>query len=145
MFIGEYNYSIDNKGRVVIPSEFRPELGEVMYLGRGLDKCLFVFDEEECKLLQQKYAALSDLNENARNLKRLIFSGMVKVSPDGQGRIKVTPPLMQYAEIKKEVVIIGAESRVEIWAKELWDKLMTEKGNDIGALAEIIDSKANRI
>jgi len=145
MFIGEYNYSIDSKNRVVIPSEFRPELGDTMYLGRGLDKCLFVFDEQECRLLQQKYSALSDLSENARNLKRLIFSGMVRVSPDSQGRIKITPPLMQYSSIKKEVVIIGAENRVEIWAKELWDKLISEKGNNIGSLAEIIDSKINRI
>ena len=141
MFIGEYRYSIDNKGRVVLPPDFRALLKGKIFIIKGFEKCLFVYDEDEWAVQQKRYSGLSDFGEKARKLKRLIFSGMIDVSLDKQGRVKISQPLLQYAGINKEVVVVGVNNKIEIWAKEKWDEFLGDNEDQIELLAEELDSK----
>lgn len=141
MFIGEYSYTIDAKGRVVLPPDFRSNLKGRIYVVKGFERCLCVYDEAEWERQQQGYSQLSDLGEKARKLKRLIFSGMIEVSPDKQGRVKISQPLMAYAEIDKDVVIVGVNDRVEIWAKERWQQFLDSSEPDMEQLAEELNSQ----
>ncbi len=136
MFIGEYSYTVDAKGRVVIPPVFRDNLKGRIYLVKGFERFLSVYDEHEWDIQQKSYAGLSEFGSNARNLKRLVFSGMSEVSPDKQGRIKIAPPLMDYSCIKKDVVIVGVDNHVEIWAVEEWKRFLDEYESNLGTLAE---------
>jgi MraZ protein len=124
MFYGEYDHSIDNKGRLILPSRLREAAKgnfiEKFYITRGLDKCLFMFGEEEWKAAEQKFKAMSFTKQDSRKFNRLYFSGAVEIIPDKQGRILIPGYLKDYAAIKKDVVIIGVASRIEIWAKDLW-------------------------
>ena len=141
MFIGEYRYSIDNKGRVVLPPDFRALLKGKIFIIKGFEKCLFVYDEDEWDVQKKRYSGLSDFAEKARKLKRLIFSGMIEGTPDKQGRVKISQPLLQYAGINKEVVVVGVNNKIEIWAKENWNKFLDDNEDQIELLAEELDAK----
>ncbi len=124
MFYGEYIHSIDKKGRLILPSKIREvaksNFIEKFYITRGLDKCLFMFGEEEWKATEQKFKSMSFTRKDARKFNRLYFSGAVEMAPDKQGRILIPSYLKDFAGIKKDVVIIGVSNRVEIWSKDLW-------------------------
>ena len=124
MFYGEYAHSIDNKGRLILPSKLREtaknNFVEKFYITRGLDKCLFMFSEEEWKAAEQKFKSMSFTKQDSRKFNRLYFSGAVEIIPDKQGRILLPPYLKDYAQIKRDVVIIGVSSRIEVWAKDQW-------------------------
>ena len=124
MFYGEYSHSIDNKGRLILPSRLRDiakgNFVEKFYVTRGLDKCLFMFSEEEWKSVEQKFRGMPFTKQDARKFNRLYFSGAVEIIPDKQGRILLPIYLKDFAQIKRDVVIIGVSNRIEIWAKDLW-------------------------
>lgn len=124
MFYGEYFHSIDRKGRLILPAKFRESAKsnfvERFFLTRGLDKCLFMFSEEEWKLQENKFKQMPFTKQEARTFNRLYFSGAIDITPDKQGRILVPQFLKDYAQIKKEVMVVGVSNRIEIWAKELW-------------------------
>lgn len=124
MFYGEYAHSIDNKGRLILPSKLREvakaNFVEKFYITRGLDKCLFMFSEEEWKAVEQKFKTMPFTKQDARKFNRLYFSGAVEMLPDKQGRILIPVYLKDFAQIKKDVVIIGVSNRIEIWAKDQW-------------------------
>ena len=124
MFYGEFEHTIDSKGRLILPSRVREaaktHFVEKFYLTRGLDKCLFMFAEEEWKNVEQKFRAMPFTKEDTRKFSRLYFSGAVDVAADKQGRILIPSYLKEYAGIKKDVVLIGVSSRLEIWAKDVW-------------------------
>ncbi|MCB1195105.1 division/cell wall cluster transcriptional repressor MraZ [bacterium] len=141
MFIGEFFYTIDNKGRVVMPAGFRSELKGKLYVSRGFDRCLYVYDEHEWQAQQERLVKMSEFGQEERNLKRLIYSGMNEVSFDGQGRIKLSQPLLNYAGIEKDVAIVGVNSRIEIWDKAKWELFLAQNEADIERLAGHIDSK----
>ena len=126
MFYGEYAHALDKKGRLILPSKFRESAKanniEKFFLTRGLDKCLFMFAEEEWRAQESKFKVISFTKQQARTFNRLYFSGAVEVSPDKQGRILIPQYLKDFAEIKKDVVIVGVSNRVEIWAQEKWQK-----------------------
>ena len=126
MFYGEFAHSIDNKGRLILPSKIREvakaNFVEKFYVTRGLDKCLFMFSEEEWKAVEQKFKTMSFTKTDARKFNRLYFSGAVEVVADKQGRILLPTYLKDFAGIKKDVVIIGVSNRVEIWAKDQWQE-----------------------
>lgn len=126
MFYGEYAHSIDNKGRLILPSKLREtaknNFVEKFYITRGLDKCLFMFSEEEWKAAEQKFKSMSFTKQDSRKFNRLYFSGAVEIIPDKQGRILLPTYLKDYAQIKKDVVIIGVSSRIEVWAKDQWQE-----------------------
>lgn len=124
MFYGEYAHSIDNKGRVILPSRLRDaakgHFVEKFFITRGLEKCLFMFGEEEWRSQEQKFRSMSFTKLDARKFNRLFFSGAVEMVPDKQGRILIPGYLKDYAQIKKDIVIIGVSSRIEIWSQESW-------------------------
>ena len=120
MFMGEYNHTIDAKGRLIIPSKFREVLGEEFVVTKGLDGCLFVFDNNEWSAFENKLKTLPITNKDARKFVRFFLAGAASVEVDKQGRILVPGVLREFSELLKDVVLIGVGSRVEIWSKERW-------------------------
>ncbi len=120
MFIGEYNHSVDTKGRLSIPAKFRDNLGEGFILTKGLDNCLFVYPLDEWKIFEDKLKQLPMANRDARSFVRFFFAGATECEFDNQGRIRIPINLRDHASIKKEAVIIGVATRLEIWSTEEW-------------------------
>lgn len=124
MFYGEYYHSIDRKGRLVLPVRFREiakeNLIDKFFITRGLDGCLFMFSEEEWRTQEQKFKSLSFTKQDARRFNRIFFSGATEVTFDKQGRLLIPQYLKEFANIKRDVVIVGVANRVEIWSKESW-------------------------
>lgn len=121
MFIGEYQHAVDVKNRMIIPSKFREDLDDRFVVTKGLDNCLYAYPMGEWANLEQKLKSLPLSNKDARAFVRFFFSGAVECELDKQGRFVVPVNLIEYANIKKEIVIIGVSTRFEIWSKENWD------------------------
>lgn len=121
MFMGEYNHTIDAKGRLIIPSKFREALGDAFVVTKGLDGCLFVYDNEEWTAFEEKLKSLPITNKEARQFARFFLAGAAEVEVDKQGRILVPNILREFAQISKDVVLIGVASRIEIWSKERFE------------------------
>lgn len=140
MFYGEHEHSIDRKGRLIIPSKFREVFKENyverFFVTRGLDTCLFVFTEDEWKKQESKFKSLPFTSREARNFNRLYFSGACEVTCDKQGRILVPEYLNAYAQIKRDVVIVGVSNRMEIWSKENWAAFYTNTKDSFEKIAE---------
>lgn len=122
MFMGEYNHTIDVKGRVIIPSKFREQLGEDFVVTKGLDGCLFVFPNDEWKLFEEKLRGLPVANKDARKFARFFLAGAADLEVDKQGRILLPSVLREFAKLEKDVVLVGVSSRVEIWDKAVWEE-----------------------
>ncbi|MDD2216753.1 MAG: division/cell wall cluster transcriptional repressor MraZ [Eubacteriales bacterium] len=120
MFIGEYQHSIDAKGRIIIPSKFRDELGFKFILTKGLDDCLFIYSMDEWKKFESKLVNLPIASKEARAFVRYFFSSAVECEIDKQGRLTIPQNLREHAKIDKELVTIGVMSRVEVWSKQEW-------------------------
>lgn len=136
MLMGEYHHNIDEKNRLVIPMKFRNELGEKFIITRGLDKCLFVYSIEEWNKIASKLKTLPFTQRDARNFTRFFLSGATDCELDRSGRVSITSPLIEYADISKECVIIGANDRLEIWSKESWDSFMNDNVDQLSDIAE---------
>ena len=122
MFMGEYSHTIDTKGRLIIPSKFREELGETFVVTKGLDGCLFVFSDEEWKAFEIKLKSLPLTNKNARQFARFFVAGATPSELDKQGRILLPATLREFAGLEKDVVLTGMLNRIEIWSKEKWNE-----------------------
>jgi len=124
MFYGEFEHSIDRKGRLILPAKFREvaknQFVEKFFVTRGLDKCLFMFSEEEWRSQENKFKTMSFTKQQSRIFNRLLFSGAQDVAFDKQGRILLPQYLKDFADIKKDVMIVGVSNRIEIWAKDAW-------------------------
>ena len=140
MFYGEYQHSIDRKGRLIIPSKFREvfkeHYAERFFVTRGLDQCLFLFTEDEWKSQESKFKNLPFTKQEARKFNRLFFSGATPVVPDKQGRILVPAYLKSYANIKKEIILIGVSNRIEIWSRENWKEFYATSKESFEDVAE---------
>lgn len=121
MFYGEYQHTVDPKGRVIVPSKFREGLGEKFIVTKGLDNCLFAYSMEEWGNLEAKLKALPFTDKDVRSFVRFFFSGATECEADKQGRILIPQNLRDYAGLAKEVYIIGVSARIEIWNKENWE------------------------
>jgi len=132
MLMGEYLHSVDDKGRVIMPSKFRDVL-EKCIVTKGLDNCLFVYSAEEWKNLEAGIRGLP--LSKARDLQRFFFAGASEASVDKQGRILIPGNLREYAMLKRDVAIIGASVRAEIWDVERWKKSNEGLTGDAIALA----------
>ena len=121
MFMGEYNHTIDAKGRVIVPSKFRELLGEEFVVTKGLDGCLFVFPNDEWQNFENKLKTLPLTNKDARHFVRFFLAGAATVDTDKQGRILLPGVLREFAVLEKDVVLVGVASRVEIWSREKWE------------------------
>ncbi|MBF0484254.1 MAG: division/cell wall cluster transcriptional repressor MraZ [Candidatus Omnitrophica bacterium] len=140
MFYGEFRHSLDEKGRIILPSKFRDtcvEHGiEKFFLTRGLDKCVFMFTEEEWRLQEQKFKAKPFTKKETRMFNRLFFSGAVDTIPDKQGRFIVPQYLKDYAAIEKDTVLIGVSNRIEIWDRKTWDNFYAASNDSFEQIAE---------
>lgn len=121
MYTGEYNHTIDAKGRMTFPARIRESLGEAFVITKGLDGCLFVFDKDEWQKLTEKLAALPLTDKGARQFTRFFLAGAVDAEVDKQGRILLPANLRSFAGIEKDVILIGVGSRAEIWSKERYE------------------------
>lgn len=121
MFMGEYNHTIDAKGRLIIPSKFREALGDEFVVTKGLDGCLFVFDRTEWSAFEEKLKSLPITNKDARQFVRFFLAGAASVEVDKQGRILVPNVLREFADLTKDVTLIGVGSRIEIWDKARYE------------------------
>jgi MraZ protein len=136
VFLGEFEHTIDDKGRVAIPARFREEISEGLVLTRGFERCLQAFPRPVWQSLAQRISALSLGNEEARNLRRLLFSGAAEVESDRQGRILIPQNLREYASLSEHVVIAGLNTHFELWGRERWEQVLTSLDSNAGAIAE---------
>lgn len=118
--MGEYNHTIDTKGRLIIPSKFRDLLGEEFIVTKGLDGCLFVFPQNEWQIIEEKLRKLPLNNKSARKFTRFLVAGATTCELDKQGRILLPQVLRDFAELEKDVVLAGNLNRIEIWSKANW-------------------------
>lgn len=141
MFIGEYSHTIDQKGRMAIPSKMRRELGSGAVLTRGLDGCLWVFPKKEWEDLAKKLSSLPLSDNNSRAFVRLMLAGAMEVEFDSQGRALIPGYLREYADLNKNAVVAGLYSRLEIWDESKWKnyRLKTEKETDkiVSAMSDL--------
>ena len=121
MFMGEYNHTIDTKGRMIIPAKIREQLGEVCIVTTGLDNCLAIYTEEAWKKISTALQSQSSTKASVRALKRFVFGSAAELEYDKQGRVLIPVPLREYASLDKQAVIVGAGDHVEIWSREKYD------------------------
>lgn len=134
MFMGEYNHNVDAKGRMIVPSKFREQLGDEFVVTKGLDGCLFVYPNEEWQSIEEKFRDVPLTSKDARKFSRFFFAGATTCEVDKQGRILLPAVLREYAGLEKEVVSVGVLKRIEIWDKDRWQTANTY--DDMDEIAE---------
>ena len=135
MFMGEYHHTIDEKGRLTLPSKIREQLEEEFILTRGLDNCLFLYPKEEWNQVIEKYKQLPN-TKDARNFMRFLLSGATPTTFDKQGRINIPIPLSKYATLEKDCVIIGVNDHLEIWNQSAWDTFIETNEENFSDIAD---------
>ncbi len=136
MFLGEFEHTIDDKGRVAVPARFREDINGGLVLTRGFDRCLQAFPYPVWQSLAERISSLSLGHEEVRNLRRLIFSGAAEVELDRQGRILIPQNLREYAGLSEQVVIAGLNSHFEMWASDRWHGVLNTLDTSASAMAE---------
>ena len=115
MFSGEFNHTIDEKGRIIIPNKFRTLLGDSFTVSKSLDGCLSIYDKDEWDILTKKLSTLPLTDERARFLKRFLLGGSIEVTPDKTGRVLLQKNLIESAKLTKDVVFVGVGTYIELW------------------------------
>ncbi len=133
MFKGEYNHSVDAKGRIIMPAKFREMLGDEFVVTKGLDHCLFVYPNEEWQNIENKFREVPLTTKDARKFARFFFAGAADCEIDKQGRALIPGVLREYAGLQKEVVLVGVLNRIEIWSKDRW---LENEYDDMDEIAE---------
>lgn len=134
MFMGEYSHTVDQKGRMIVPSKFREQLGDEFVVTKGLDRCLYIYPKTEWDRLEEQFTQVPLIKKEAREFARFFFAGAANCEVDKQGRILLPQVLRSYAGIDKDVILAGVMNKVEIWSKERYDN---ETGfDDLEAVAE---------
>lgn len=140
MFYGEYKHSIDRKGRLILPAKFRDICKEYridrFLITRGLDKCIFMFTEDEWRIQEQKFKSMPFTKRETRSFNRMFFSGAIDAIPDKQGRFIIPQYLKDYAGIKRETIVIGVSNRIEIWDKKSWKAFYENSSESFEQIAE---------
>ena len=136
MLMGEYHHTIDDKGRIIIPSKFREELGSEFIVTRGLEECLFVYPKDKWNLIMQHLNKIPFTKKDARSFMRFFLSGATAMEFDKQGRINITSPLISYANLEKDCVIVGVGDRLEIWSEEKWNNFYEGNKDEFSDIAE---------
>lgn len=134
MFMGEYSHTVDAKGRLIVPSKFREQLGNEVVVTKGLDSCLFVYTNEEWTDIEEKFKDIPLARKDARKFSRFFFAGACSCEVDKQGRILIPQMLRDFSGIKKDVVLAGVLNRIEIWSRERWEDENTY--DDMDEIAE---------
>lgn len=135
MFMGEYHHTIDDKGRLTIPAKIRTELGDSFVVTRGLDGCLFIYPTSEWNNIISKYKELPN-TKDARNFMRFFLSGATNSEFDKQGRINISQPLIKYADLKKDCIIIGVNDRLEVWDSNRWNEFIETNEDNLSDIAD---------
>ncbi len=136
MLIGEYEHSLDAKGRLIMPAKLREDMQEKFIITKGLDGCLFGFSQKEWANFEEKLKTLPLTNKNARDFVRFFLSGAMECEIDKQGRFLISSNLREYANMEKDVVIIGVGTRLEIWNREKWKNYNSDKNISADEIAE---------
>lgn len=137
MFLGTYEPKLDEKGRIILPAKFRDQLAEGLVLAPGQERCLYVVSQHEFERMVTELREDSNKPKNPRNL-RFLFSGAEDSVPDRQGRITIPPRLRDYAGLERDLVVIGAGTRAEIWDSESWNQYAAETEAAFAATEEEI-------
>lgn len=145
MLLGEFNHTIDEKGRLIIPARLREDLGENFVICNGLEGCLFVYSMDEWNKFVAELETLPRMNKDARIFKRYFFGSAAEESFDKQGRASVPSALRKAAGLEKDVVLVGVQDRVEIWDKTLWEEKSVVGEEDLDAIAERMEAIGIRI
>lgn len=127
MFLGTYSPRLDEKGRVILPAKYREELADGLVLTRGQERCLYVFGLREFERVHEQLRAAPLSSKQARDYIRVFLSGASDEVPDKQGRVTIPPPLREYAGLDRELAVIGAGTRAEIWDARAWTDYLNEK------------------
>ena len=127
MFLGTYTPRLDEKGRIILPAKFRDELSKGLVLTRGQERCIYVFSAKEIEAVHEQLRAAPMSSKQARDYIRVFLSGASDEMPDKQGRVTIPQPLRAYAGLDRDVTVIGAGSRAEIWDTEAWNSYLTEQ------------------
>lgn len=135
MLTGEFNHSIDAKGRLIIPSKLRESLGEHFVITKGMDGCLFLYPDNEWEAFEEKLRTLPLTNKKARDFKRFFLGSATEGELDKQGRVLISSSLRNYANLEKEVILVGLLDKVEIWSKDTWDARTAEVEENIEDIA----------
>ena len=138
MLMGEYNHTIDAKGRLIVPAKFREVLGDEFVVTKGLDNCLFVYPNDEWQKFEEKLQTLPLTNKNARQFTRFFLAGSVEV--DKHGRILLPSVLREFAGLEKDVVLVGVASRIEIWSKDRWLQSISTYDDDMDEVVANMES-----
>ena len=140
MFYGEYDHTIDRKGRLIVPAKCRQAMKDhdvkSLFLTRGLDGCLFLFPESEWRIAENRLKQVPFTKGEGRKFNRIFFSGATEVVVDGLGRILIPKSLKEYAQIKEAVVVVGVLNRMEVWAKEQWRTFYEQSRQSFEEIAE---------
>lgn len=136
MLLGEYEHTLDPKGRLAMPAKLRESLGNKFMITKGLDGCLFVYNLEQWQLLEAKLAALPMSRKTARDFTRFLFGGACEAECDKQGRVLLPANLRRHASLEKDAVIVGVGSRAEIWDAAKWQEYNESNAEDVSELAE---------
>ena len=140
MLIGEYEHNVDVKGRLIMPAKLKEDIGEKFVITKGLDGCLFVYSQAEWKNFEEKLRTFPLTNKDARALMRFFLAGAAECEIDKQGRFLISSNLREFAELDKEVVIIGVLTKIEIWSKEKWLKYSENENMDADEIAEKMEA-----
>lgn len=141
MFLGEYQHSLDDKGRLVLPAKFRDQLADGLVVTKGQDRCVFVFPHDRWETEVEKVNGLARTIPRNRNFARAFFASASDQQLDRQGRIQVPPALRGYADLDKDVVIVGVAERIEIWNTEAWSRLSAEADEAFADIAEALSGE----
>ena len=136
MLIGEFEHSLDAKGRLIMPAKIRDDMGDKFIITKGVDGCLFGFSSKEWDNFEEKLKTLPLTNKNARDFVRFFLSGATECEVDKQGRFLISGNLRKYASLEKEAVITGVGTRIEIWDKDKWESYNSEENLSADQIAE---------
>ena len=136
MFLGEFEHTLDDRGRIAVPAKWRPALGEGLVVTRGIERCLFLWSMNDWNSIAEKLSRLSLMQTDARRIHRLLFSGATDAAPDRLGRILLPGFLRDYAELRDSVVLVGLLNRVEIWSRDNWHAERSQAEEQSAQLAE---------
>jgi len=136
LFMGEYQHNVDSKGRIILPAKFRELLGEMFVATKGLDRCLFIYPQEEWSVLEEKLKKLPLAKPEARAFVRFFFSGAAELEFDKQGRVLLPNNLREYAGLGKDITVVGVSNRIEIWDRQVWLDYNDEVGPTVTQIAE---------
>jgi transcriptional regulator MraZ len=136
LFLGEFEHTIDDKGRLAVPARFRAALQDGLFITRGLDRCLVIWDSESWRAQAERVRSLNPWQGDARRLQRHFFSGAVPAQPDKLGRVVIPQFLREYAQLDSDVIVVGLADRIEVWARGEWERERSEAERGSAELAE---------